>query len=708
MKLLRLELKNFRQHLDTTIEFPLGLIGIVGPNGAGKSTIVEAISFALYGSRVLRGKVDEVRTRNQPLDAVPEVRLTLDHEGDVFRIERTLTTAKLYVGGEGQPICTGNREVVDRVGQLIGMNYEEFATTYLTEQKGLEFLSGKRGAAERERCIVRMLGYDRLEDVQARLRDERRQLRGEVSGLEVGLGSREELEARLTAEGAALAKAVAEEGAAARVLQQAEVEANSRQQSFRRLEQLRNQDQLLKASLQEQNTRFQGAEERILLIEESRKQLRAKRVDAFEVAAFLDEAVLSELLLRSERELKECTEELRQAREQVQALHVKQREEVAALEGERRALARRCAEREQERAELHRLRSEGECPTCGQPLGPAVEEGEQKLIQFLHQLKLDDEALVKRIAELCRKSAAQEQAEATLRTLSVLAEERQRGVMAAQELSRTVVAIRKFDAELLAVREQVVVLQNEMHRLRTERAALRFSEEEFIKERSIHDAAQRLLEVSRLQKTRLEGATVKHQALRDRTEEELRLFDSRKELLATKRRRLLLLEESDQLLTGFRKFLNVSIRPRLAQVAGEYLAELTDGRYTTVEMAEDFSPLVTVDGVRVHVVSGGEEDILHLCVRLALSHILADRAGHGFSLLVLDEVFGSLDEVRRRNVLELLDRLRYRFEQIIIITHLDDMKDGVQHLVALDYDEGTGIARAERATPAEFDEAVSF
>lgn len=708
MKLLRLELRNFRQHLDTTIEFPLGLIGIVGPNGAGKSTIVEAISFALYGSRVLRGKIDEVRTRNQPPQALPEVQLTLDHEGDVFRIERTLTTAKLFVGGEGQPICTGNREVVDRVGQLIGMNYEEFATTYLTEQKGLEFLSGKRGAAERERCIVRMLGYDRLEDVQARLRDERRQLRGEVAGLEVGLGSREELEARLATESAALAQAVEEEAAAARVLQQADTEAANRQNSFRRLEQLRQQDQSLKMALQELNARFQLAEERIATIEEARKQLRSRRIEAFDVASFLEDPAVSEVMRRAEQELRECSEKLEQARGHAQGLLVKQREEISTLEGERRALARRRAERERERVELERLRADGACPTCGQPLGSALEEGEKKLAQFLQQLALDDSSLQQKIEDARCQTPEQAKAEEALQQLSIFAEERQRALDAARELQHAVTAIRTLDSELVLVRGQVVPLQNEMHRVRTERAALRFSEEEFATQRSMYESAQRLLEVSRLQKTRLEGATVKHQALRDRTEEELQLFDSRKELLAAKRRRLLLLEESDQLLTAFRKHLNISLRPRLAQIAGEYLAELTDSRYTTIEMSEDFTPLVTVDGARVHVVSGGEEDILHLCVRLALSHILADRAGHAFSLLVLDEVFGSLDEARRRNVLELLDRLRYRFEQIIIITHLDDMKDGVQHLVALDYDEGTGVARAERATPAEFSSAAGF
>ena len=56
-------------------------------------------------------------------------------------------------------------------------------------------------------------------------------------------------------------------------------------------------------------------------------------------------------------------------------------------------------------------------------------------------------------------------------------------------------------------------------------------------------------------------------------------------------------------------------------------------------------------------------------------------------------MFGSLDEGRRGNVLALLEKLRRRFEQIIIITHLDDIKDGVQHLIQVEYDEGDGSAK---------------
>ena len=44
------------------------------------------------------------------------------------------------------------------------------------------------------------------------------------------------------------------------------------------------------------------------------------------------------------------------------------------------------------------------------------------------------------------------------------------------------------------------------------------------------------------------------------------------------------------------------------------------------------------------MISGGEEDVANLALRLAISQMIAERAGQPLSLLVLDEIFGSLDE----------------------------------------------------------------
>jgi exonuclease SbcC len=234
--------------------------------------------------------------------------------------------------------------------------------------------------------------------------------------------------------------------------------------------------------------------------------------------------------------------------------------------------------------------------------------------------------------------------------------------------------------------------EENMLRAQQRMAEVRFSEDEYLREKGAHDAAQRVLEVVRLQRVRLEGEVNTKGAMVERSKGDILKFDERRTEVEKLRREVRVFDECDRVLTDFRKFVNSSIRPRMAELASEYLADLTDGRYSAVELDDDFTPTVVEDGEPKRVISGGEEDILNLCMRISLSHMLAERAGQHFSLLMLDEVFGSLDEGRRGNVLSLLEKLRNRFEQILIITHLDDVKDGVQHLIQVDYDERTGSA----------------
>jgi DNA repair exonuclease SbcCD ATPase subunit len=92
------------------------------------------------------------------------------------------------------------------------------------------------------------------------------------------------------------------------------------------------------------------------------------------------------------------------------------------------------------------------------------------------------------------------------------------------------------------------------------------------------------------------------------------------------------------------------------------------------------------------VLSGGEEDLANLVLRLAISQMIAERAGQNFSLLILDEVFGSLDEARRFNVVELLRGLHDRFEQVILITHIEPVREGLDRVISVSYDPDQGCS----------------
>src|SRR5581483_6939873 len=109
-----------------------------------------------------------------------------------------------------------------------------------------------------------------------------------------------------------------------------------------------------------------------------------------------------------------------------------------------------------------------------------------------------------------------------------------------------------------------------------------------------------------------------------------------------------------------------------------------------LELDDQYNIIVLEDGLPKPVISGGEEDLANLVLRLAISQMIAERAGQAFSLLILDEVFGSLDEAPRHNVVGLLRRLHDRFEQVILITHIDSVRDGLDRIISVRYDEDRG------------------
>ena len=130
------------------------------------------------------------------------------------------------------------------------------------------------------------------------------------------------------------------------------------------------------------------------------------------------------------------------------------------------------------------------------------------------------------------------------------------------------------------------------------------------------------------------------------------------------------------------------------------------GRYTELELNEDYGTTLLDDGDPKAVISGGEEDIANLALRLAISQMIAERAGQPLSLLVLDEIFGSLDEDRRVAVVDLLRSLADRFPQVILITHIDSVRDGFDRVIRVGLDVTRGVATAHEEPLAGHDVAA--
>jgi exonuclease SbcC len=153
--------------------------------------------------------------------------------------------------------------------------------------------------------------------------------------------------------------------------------------------------------------------------------------------------------------------------------------------------------------------------------------------------------------------------------------------------------------------------------------------------------------------------------------------------LQTKRDDLFYRAGLSRLLGEYRTIVIGRIRPRLGELAGELMAEMTNGRYALAALDEDYNLQLWDNGefFGIDRFSGGEKDLASLCLRLAISEALTEAAGLSQSFVILDEVFGSQDEQRKELILSALTNLKHRFSQMLLITHVDDIKDRVEHLI---------------------------
>ena len=82
--------------------------------------------------------------------------------------------------------------------------------------------------------------------------------------------------------------------------------------------------------------------------------------------------------------------------------------------------------------------------------------------------------------------------------------------------------------------------------------------------------------------------------------------------------------------------------------------------------------------------SGGEAFRVNFAIRLALSEVLAQRAGARLQTLVIDEGFGSQDAQGRQRLIEAINLVTQDFAKILVITHIDELKDAFPNRIEVE------------------------
>ncbi|MGH7645376.1 MAG: SbcC/MukB-like Walker B domain-containing protein, partial [Gemmatimonadales bacterium] len=227
-----------------------------------------------------------------------------------------------------------------------------------------------------------------------------------------------------------------------------------------------------------------------------------------------------------------------------------------------------------------------------------------------------------------------------------------------------------------------------------------FSDDQFRAARERHERALGALRAAELTVVEARGDLTRGEDDVRGVERRLAEREARERRIAEVKLRQRLHAELDDAFGDIRADLNAEMRPEIAELASGFLSDLSDGRYDTLELTDSYEIAVLDDGLPKPVLSGGEEDVANLALRLAISQMIAERAGQPLSLLVLDEIFGALDEARRQDVLGVLRRLADRFPQVIVITHVEQVREGLDRVLRVEYDagRGTSVVRDDTAT----------
>ncbi|HEY8339315.1 MAG TPA: AAA family ATPase, partial [Egibacteraceae bacterium] len=210
MRPRRLELTAFGPYPGTVvIDFDRvaadGLFLIHGPTGAGKTSLLDALTFALYGSVPGDRPVDRLRSDHADPATTTSVALEFSLRGRDYRItrvpphERAKKTgrgttwqrpkATLAVhdddgddaaGGRWRPLCEGLDEVAEQVTDLLGLDERQFSQVVVLPQGRVE-QALRADAREREQLLSSLFATGRFAAVTERLAVEARVLADEVA-----------------------------------------------------------------------------------------------------------------------------------------------------------------------------------------------------------------------------------------------------------------------------------------------------------------------------------------------------------------------------------------------------------------------------------------------------------------------------------------------------------------------------------------------
>jgi exonuclease SbcC len=368
--------------------------------------------------------------------------------------------------------------------------------------------------------------------------------------------------------------------------------------------------------------------------------------------------------------LKELGEEIKQLEAEVQANEASL-QELPRLEGEVAALAERIrageeAERELEAARAERDRIEATL---------AAEDYAHAERAALEEVRAQETAL-------SYDAVAHEEARRAVRELQVYAERREQLAEARtgvereeRELARLAEARRRWEERVDADQARQAELEETARALE---ARLREAP-------ALEEELRRVEEAESLARQRLGAA-----------QQRLAACDELARQKETRLRRRAELAHQESLYAELRTAFGIqgvpamiieAVVPEIEAEANSLLARMTGGRmHVRLETQREILSGEVRETLDIRIAdelgerpyenySGGEQFRVNFALRVALSRLLARRAGAQLQTLFVDEGFGSQDAQGRERLVEAIHAIQDEFACILVITHLEELRD---------------------------------
>ncbi|UCD14063.1 MAG: SMC family ATPase [Thermoplasmatales archaeon] len=692
MILKSLRLKNFRKFKDSLIEFPDGVTGVVGLNGAGKSTIFEAIAWVLYGAVAARTSADQIKSENADHKDTCRVELGFIFGDDSYRVVREMSGKSMVISASATvngKLAADGAEIVSRfIQKKLGMDFKSFFTSIFAKQKELNALSSMN-PSERRPLILRMLGISALDEIIAEIHSDIRGKKDIIEKLELDLAD-EKGEKKVEKFKNEIKESGKKKEGVAEIIKQIQ----------KNMLAIEKRSSLYKKECDGNKIEYEK-------ICKSKEQLDEKKILFDKKKRLIEEIKNLELKIEKRQEnIKEEEKKLKKfenLEQELKLLEKRRFENNGQLETVLKKIEQKkimvgrirddVEELKTKKGSVEKIGPSAKCPTCERILGEqynklvetygneiaeknnkivSLQEESKKVEIEYDRLSKERQALQKKNSYLQGKWVEKEKINTTVHDLSKEVEKEEKDLENKKNELSKIITIKFDEKEYLTVKEKVdtcyknyQISLDALNEIRTKLEKLKLDQEKKEGEKNLVVQHIKNLE----QKIEAQHGIIKKIKIESKNLQHIKMLD--------------------EIMSSFRTYLISQIRPTLSLYASELFDQLTNGKYSEIELDENYNLIVFDNGAPYNIerFSGGEEDLANLCIRLAISEVITEKAGSIFNFIILDEIFGSQDNIRKQNIIKALSRFSSKFRQIFLITHVEEIKNFMENAITVSEEE---------------------